>query len=82
MKSLEERCAAFSLLEGWKLDPDLVARASQVDYNHNGETFKTLPIIFREEILVAINTLQRSPVYGHDTDFTALLGLFNCHSQN
>ena len=38
--------------------------------------------IFQEEILVAINTLQRSPVYGHDTDFTALLGLFNCHSQN
>ena len=82
MKSLEERCAAFSLLEGWKLDPDLVARASQVDYNHNGETSKNLPIIFQEEILVAINTLQRSPVYGHDTDFTALLGLFNCHSQN
>jgi len=54
--SLEERCAAFSLLEGWKLDPDLVAFASQ------------------EEILMAINSLQRSPVYGHDTDFTALLG--------
>ena len=34
VKSLEERCAAFSLLEGWKLDPNLVARASQVDYNH------------------------------------------------
>ena len=82
MKSLEERCAAFSLLEGWKLDPNLVARASQVDYNHNGEISKNLPIIFQEEILVAINTLQRSPVYGHDTDFTALLGLFNCHCQN
>jgi hypothetical protein len=54
--SLEERCAAFSLLEGWKLDANLVAFASQ------------------EEILMAINSLQRSPVYGHDTDFTALLG--------
>ena len=51
-------------------------------FDHNGEKSKTLPIIFQEEILVAINTLQRSPVYGHDTDFTALLGLFNCHSQN
>ena len=51
-------------------------------FDHNWETSKNLPIIFQEEILVAINTLQRSPVYGHDTDFTALLGLFNCHSQN
>ena len=45
MKSLEERCAAFSLLEGWKLDPNLVARASQVDttfmFEHNGETCET-----------------------------------------
>ena len=51
-------------------------------FDHNGETSKKFPIIFQEEILVAINTLQRSPVYGHDTDFSALLGLFNCHSQN
>ena len=51
-------------------------------FDHNWETSKNLPIIFQEEILVAINTLQRSPVYGHDTDFTALLGIFNCHSQN
>ena len=29
----------------------------------------------QEEILMAINSLQRSPVYGHDTDFTALLGI-------
>ena len=29
---------------------------------------------FKEEILLAINSLQRSPVYGHDTDFTELLG--------
>ena len=44
----------------------------KISNKHNLLNFNLLN--FKEEILLAINSLQRSPVYGHDTDFTELLG--------